>query len=297
VVWLEYASLDSAGLDDALQQGFASRPDCLLGCGETATAITAQTVSLQSGRVLHGKLVIDGRGLSALPTAAGFQVFLGQEFECARPHGLARPVLIDARANDQTSGFHFRYWLPLASHRLLLEDTRYIDQPLLDAAAARRRIATALATHGLTGRMVREESGVLPIPWQHRIAPYHGGILYAGLAGGWFHPATGYSLPLAARLAEHLIDCRTLPPASAGIAALQRRLRPAIRFACHLNWMLFRATPPAARWRLLARFYRYPTPLIARFYALRPTLRDRCSLWFARWPSGISPRRLLEAWL
>ena len=39
--------------------------------------------------------------------------------------------------------------------------------------------------------------------------------------------------------------------------------------------MLFLAAAPNQRWRVMQRFYGLPEPLIARFFAGRPTLADR----------------------
>ena len=42
-----------------------------------------------------------------------------------------------------------------------------------------------------------------------------------------------------------------------------------------LNRMLFRAAEPTRRWRVMQRFYGLPAPLVARFYAARPTRADQ----------------------
>ena len=39
--------------------------------------------------------------------------------------------------------------------------------------------------------------------------------------------------------------------------------------------MLFQAAEPEERWRIFARFYRLPEPLIERFYAGRSTVFDK----------------------
>ena len=49
--------------------------------------------------------------------------------------------------------------------------------------------------------VVREEEGVLPLPWSSALPAPNDPPLVAGYAGGLFHPITGYSLPVAVRLA------------------------------------------------------------------------------------------------
>jgi lycopene beta-cyclase len=56
---------------------------------------------------------------------------------------------------------------------------------------------------------------------------------------------------------------------------------------------MFGAMAPADRWTALDRFYRLPTPIIARFYGSRMTVLDRLRLLLGRPPAGVSWRRLI----
>ncbi len=61
-------------------------------------------------------------------------------------------------------------------------------------------------------------------------------------------------------------------------AMLEARARAhwdATRFYRRLGSMLFGAARPSRRWRVFARFYHLPVPLIERFYAARSTRADR----------------------
>jgi hypothetical protein len=117
--------------------------------------------------------------------------------------------------------------------------------------------------------------------------------LAAGYAGGWFHPVTGYSFPIAARLAALVAS---VPPEQLfgdelrKMAAAQARQ---MRFALRLNRMLFGWFPPAQRFRVLERFYRLPAALIQRFYALDLTALDRARIVVGRPPRGMSIRAAL----
>jgi len=119
--------------------------------------------------------------------------------------------------------------------------------------------------------------------------------LRAGFAGGWFHPATGYSFPVAVRLATLVASLPAERAIGPELLALARRHRAQARFAHLLNWMMFRAYPPGERWHVLERFYRdMPEDTILRFYSLETTWRDRARILSGRPPRGFSLRRALS---
>lgn len=242
---------------------------------------------------LAARLVIDARGPDEGPqTACGWQKFLGQELELAAPHGLDRPMLMDATV-PQLDGFRFVYVLPLAPTRVLVEDTYFSDGAYLDVSELRARIARYAGERGWTvARIVREEVGVLPLPWSYEQPP-PAPPLRAGYAGGWFHPVTGYSFPVAARLAAFLAP--RIPDAVFG-PALDEHVRAHVHqleFALRLNRMLFKWFAPANRYHVLERFYRLPEDVIARFYALATTPMDRARILVGRPPRGLSLRGML----
>ncbi|MEM6160497.1 lycopene beta-cyclase CrtY [Erwinia sp. P6884] len=244
------------------------------------SALTPEQVTLAGGEVHTARAVLDGRGYQPSPhLQAGFQSFLGQEWQLARPHGLTRPILMDATV-DQLEGYRFVYTLPLTEDRVLIEDTHYIDSAALDPDAARSRIADYAASKGMALKaLLREEQGNLPITlagapqafWLERK-----GQPCSGMRAGLFHPTTGYSLPLAVALADRLAAQPLPDPAALSALIRQFALRQwqRQRFFRLLNRMLFLAGPPARRWQVMQRFYRLDDGLIARFYAGHPTLTD-----------------------
>lgn len=257
--------------------------------------MTPETVRLADGRTFSATAVIDGRGY--LPDGAlltGFQAFVGQEWQLQQPHGLTAPIIMDATV-DQQNGYRFVYTLPLSATTLLIEDTHYIDNALLEAQQARQHISAYAAQHGWQlEQLIREEQGALPITlagehkrfWQHRQ------LACSGLRAGLFHPTTGYSLPLAVALADHIADS-----APASFSQLHEVIK---RFATDawrrqgffrmLNRMLFLAGPADQRWKVMQRFYGLPESLIARFYAGKLTLPD-----MARILSGKPPVPVMAA--
>lgn len=237
--------------------------------------------------------VIDARGPDHVePLACGWQKFLGRELVLAEPHRLERPMLMDATL-PQRDGFRFMYVLPLAPDRLLVEDTYFSDGSYLDVDALRAEIASYVEQRGwAVAAVLREETGVLPMPWSIE-PPAPRAPLVAGYAGGWFHPVTGYSFPIAARLAALVAS---LPPHAlfgpelAAFAAAHARQ---LAFAQRLTHMLFRWFSPEQRHHVLARFYRLPEQAIRRFYALQLTAIDRARIFAGPPPRGMSWRAVL----
>lgn len=289
-----YASATSGRLDAAVRAALRA-PGSVVFDGARADRITGDRVWLSDGRIVEGRVVIDARG-PAVPThyeTAGFQKFLGLEVEVEPSAAVPdAPVLMDATV-AQTDGYRFMYVLPFSRTRLLLEDTYYADGPILDAEALRARIHAYAAGRGLTiRRVLREEAGVLPIPWAQDGAPPLGAPVRIGYQAGWFHPTTGYSLPVAARVATAIADAGP-EGAAAALRPLWKELRAQARFCQLLNRLLFRAVTPAERWTVFSRFYGLPIGTIERFYASRMSSVDRARVLCGRPPRGVSLRSAL----
>nr|MBA3540027.1 lycopene beta-cyclase CrtY [Deltaproteobacteria bacterium] len=249
-----YACVTSAQFARCVMAALAM-PGSRLLTGATALEVHADRAVLRTddGQVseLRGQAVIDARGPDhSPPSACGWQKFLGQELRLTAPHGLDRPMLMDATV-PQRDGFRFVYVLPLGPDRVLVEDTYFSDGTFLDVAGLRAEIAGYVAERGwAVAEVEREEVGVLPLPWECA-SPTVEAPLNAGYAGGWFHPVTGYSFPIATRLAA-LIAQRPADqlhgPALAALASAHGRQ---LRFALRLNRMLFRWFPPDQRYHVL----------------------------------------------
>ncbi|EKK7719582.1 lycopene beta-cyclase CrtY [Cronobacter sakazakii] len=275
-----YYSVTSERFAHVLQETVGER----LWRNAPVASLTPQSVTLTDGRTLHARAVIDGRGWQTSPyLTAGQQAFLGQQWRLAAPHGLTRPVLMDATVAQQ-SGYRFVYTLPLTPDTLLIEDTHYIDSATLDHDRARENIASYARLQGWQlATLEREERGNLPITltgapqafWREAQ-----GVPRAGLRAGLFHATTGYSLPHAATLADLIaaqppVSSAALYGLTAGYAQRQWRRQ---RFFRLLNRMLFLAGQPDQRWQVMQRFYGLNAGLIARFYAGRLTPMDMARL-------------------
>ncbi|HMO77088.1 MAG TPA: lycopene beta-cyclase CrtY [Sphingopyxis sp.] len=231
------------------------------------------------GGRLDARHVIDARGagnLSAL--TCGWQKFVGQALTVKGGHGLAHPVVMDARV-AQLDGYRFVYLLPFDEETVFVEDTYYSDSPDLDADLIRERIGAYAAWRGweVTG-VAREETGVLPVVIAGDFAalwPASDRVGRIGARAGAFHATTGYSLPDAVRTAAALPDLVDGPGLGTKLRARAARGWRRQRFYRLLDAMLFRAAEPAERVRIFERFYRLPPKLIARFYAGQSTRGDK----------------------
>jgi lycopene beta-cyclase len=282
-----YYSILSDQLDTAVR---AALPAERLLTGRRATALSPTTALLDDGTHIEARAVIDARGPADLSTLdLGWQKFVGQIVRTAGPHGLERPVVMDATV-PQIDGYRFVYVLPLGADRLLIEDTYYSDTPDLDRPTLTQRIADYAAARGwAVAGIEREESGVLPVALGGDFEAYWrsgGEAAKAGVRAALFHPTTGYSLPDAIRTA---LFVAALPdPAS---PALHDRLHGFAKAAWDrrgfyrlLDRMLFRAAAPADRYKVLERFYGLDARLIGRFYAARSTLADKARILSGRPP-------------
>jgi lycopene beta-cyclase len=118
--------------------------------------------------------------------------------------------------------------------------------------------------------------------------------LHGGYQGGWFHPTTGYSFPLAVRLAA-TIASTPIDALGEQVSALAAREAQQQRYAALLNRMLFQGFAPEQRYHVLERFYRLPAATVRRFYALTLTAGDRARILCGRPPQGLSLHGFLSA--
>ncbi|MDF0488241.1 lycopene beta-cyclase CrtY [Sphingomonas sp. H39-1-10] len=286
-----YYSVESERLDQVLRGRLAPRA---LMTGRRVTDLAPTAVMLADGDQISARGVIDARGPADLTRLdLGWQKFAGCEVELAEPHGLAQPIVMDATV-AQEDGYRFVYCLPFAATRMFVEDTYYSDTPDLDGALLAERIDAYVAARGwLPERVLREETGVLPVAMGGDFEGYWrsggAGIAKAGMRAGLFHPMTGYSLPDAVRLAALVAKASDLSGAALHDLTHRhaQRLWRARGFYRILARMLFRAADPWERYRILERFYRLDSDLIGRFYAGTTTMTDKMRILSGKPPVPI----------
>lgn len=283
-----YHSLDSRDFDAALHREL---PQDTIRLRTPVAALAGDGVTLASGDHVPARVVLDCRdGAPTQHLTGGWQVFMGRHLRTAAPHGLARPIVMDARV-AQPGAYRFVYTLPLGAHELFVEDTYYADRPVLDRSALSRRIDEYCAAMGWQGDIIGGETGVLPVITGGDFAAYRAalgppGVVRIGARGGFVHPLTSYTVPFA--IANALLVAReaTLPgeQLAALFEARARRHWQDTGFYRMLGRMLFDGAQADARYRVFEHFYRLPEPLIERFYAGRSTLADRAKVLIGRPP-------------
>ena len=274
-----YRSLTSESVRAAL----LATPNIHVRTNAEATALNTDEVVLADGDSAAARLVIDARGHDAAPPhfVLAWQKFVGLVLDVPGGHGVTDPVIMDATV-PQIDGYRFVYLLPQDERRILVEDTRYSDGSDLDKAAMREAVMTYARERGWgVPEEVHSEHGVLPIALAHdaramwRDMPK--GAVPVGMRAGLFHAITGYTLPIAVRVAEMIADepdLRTEPVFESvkGFALAEAKRQWFFRF---LNRMLFRGSPPGHRWFIMQRFYGLGEGLIERFYADRLRWYDK----------------------
>jgi lycopene beta-cyclase len=274
-----YNSLRSVDLDKLVRERL--RPD-QYRLGTKIAAVRDNELLLLGGEKIRADGAIDARGAANLSMLdLGWQKFVGRVYRFARPHGVDRPVIMDATV-EQVDGYRFVYCLPFSETRMLVEDTYYSDSPELDAAAVGARLdAYLVKRRWQAAELEREETGVLPVAMGGDFGSFWrvGGARVAkfGMRGGFFHPTTGYTLPDAVRTASLLAKQRDLTGAVLHnvFEAYAAQLWKKRDFYRTLNTMLFRAAEPAQRYKVLERFYTLDPGLISRFYAGQSSMLDR----------------------
>ena len=274
-----YRSLTSASVREALERA----PNIHARTGAEVSALRSDGVTLADGEAIPAPLVIDARGHGAAGDhfVLAWQKFLGLVLDVPEGHGVVDPVIMDATV-EQIDGFRFVYLLPQDERRILVEDTRYADGPGLDREGMRAEVMAYAAARGWrVADVPHAEEGVLPIALAHDFeamwAAMPRGAVPVGMRAGFFHAMTGYSLPVAVRVAELVAASPELTTAAvrARVEAFARAEHRRQWFFRFLARMLFRGSAPGHRWFIMQRFYGLGEGLIERFYAGRLTWRDK----------------------
>ncbi len=245
--------------------------------GAQVSSITQQSIYLKNGNFFSGRVVIDARGWNDTQSSlCGWQKFVGLDLELESEHGLTHPFLMDADC-EQKDGYRFFYVLPWSPNRVLIEDTRYSGTADFDVDEYTEELVRYAQDRAWEIRRIeRVESSALPIPLLEPERRGNSQIPSIGMAGGFFHRVTGYSLPWAVRIAGCLSRMDDYTPSL--VLEELRKFRLGYKrmdgFGLLLNRMLFCAAEPRERRKIFAHFYRLPEGLIQRFYTGHMTILD-----------------------
>ena len=287
-----YNSIESKNLDRELRKRF---PADALKTGQKVTRTEPGRVHLADGTKIVARAVLDVRGggdISALET--GWQKFCGQMLRLKEPHGLERPIIMDATV-EQIDGYRFVYCLPFSDTDIFVEDTYYADKAALDSAASHSRIAEYISSRGWTiESIMSEEKGQLPVIYGGDFEAFwkdnQGVEARAGARAALIQPITSYSLPMAVRTAFLIAEMpeitqNTLDTMLRDLAKDHWRKGKFYRLLCAF---LFLGAEPEKRYKTLQHSYAKSEPLLARFYAGNSTLMDKIRLLSGKPPISVS---------
>ncbi|WP_280462750.1 lycopene cyclase family protein [Nocardia carnea] len=208
-----YSVLDTGRLQDTLD---LTGVTVLTG---RATTLDRHTVTLDSGRRVRADRVIDARGLRRRAGRAE-QTAYGLVLD---DPGADEPALfMDWRADngaDPASPRSFLYTIPVGGGRVLFEETCLVGAPAIGLGELARRLRCRLRSRGIP---VRGDEPVERVRF-----PVVGGAPGTGrfgAAGGYLHPATGYSVGAALAAAGDIAAGRA---ATSNAARAVYRLRRA----------------------------------------------------------------------
>ena len=142
--------------------------------------------------------------------------------------GRGEALFMDWRPDHGEPGWPtFLYAIPLGGDAVLLEETSLARRPGLPLPVLRRRLDARLARHGITAPPdARVERVRFPVDRPRHATP---GVLGFGAAAPLMHPATGFSVADALRLAPVVAEAL----GTGGVPAAQRRVWPARALAVH----------------------------------------------------------------
>jgi lycopene beta-cyclase len=277
-----YYTIESERLDWVLRHNL---PQNALITGRAVKAVSPRLVVLEGAQRIIAGGVIDARGAGDLHHLdCGWQKFSGQLLQLSEPHNMSNPIIMDATV-EQYDGFRFVYVLPFGMDKVFVEDTYYSDRPDHDRRLLTQRIAAYADSKGWkVERVLREENGVLPVVMGGDLENYwasgSGRTAKVGARGGFFQPVTSYSLPDAVRIAIFVAEQPDLDGDKLNMLLRQRADAhwKSAKFLRMLNRMLFRASLPNERYKILERFYRLKPGLIERFYAGLSTGGDKARI-------------------
>ena len=263
--------------------------------GRLKLKLTTRVIDLQSDYVilhneqkLSANCVLDARGFEPNDNVfLGYQKFVGRTIRTKEPHGLKRPIIMDATV-EQLGGYRFVYCLPFTEHEVLVEDTYYTDGPELSENEVTARIDDYINAKGWDEHeLLRQEKGVLPITLA--VDETCENNTKIGIKGGFYHAITGYSFPDALRVADKMSMYASDFAFIEKINRItQQKHKEKESFLRLLNRMLFRAAKPEERYTVLQRFYGLNQGLIERFYAGQLKWYDKLRILIGKPPVPVS---------
>ncbi|MDQ3761287.1 MAG: lycopene cyclase family protein [Actinomycetota bacterium] len=263
----EYVVLDNA----ALRDGFAAAPvKVVKGRVRDARPDPGGVTVDLDGSQWRTAILLDATGATrsvlgaAARQSAAEQTAVGVLVDTDTARHLVAPgsaLFMDWRPHHGETGWPtFLYAVPVTSDRILLEETSLARRPGLRLAVLRRRLHARLAHHRIAVPPGGEERVRIPVDRPLPAAQnWRGPVVPFGAASPLVHPATGYSVATALRLAPRV--------ATAVQDALQRGGSAAAGAAAWRTvWSPAALAVHTLRRRSLESLLRFPPDLVPNFF-------------------------------
>jgi len=272
----EYAVLDNA----ALRAGLAAAPVRVVkgrvrGARPSSDGVVVDldgggrraAVLLDATGAARSVLGVTARRGVAEQTAVGVLVDTDAARDLVAP---GSALFMDWRPHHGETGWPtFLYAVPVTSDRVLLEETSLAHRPGLGLSVLRRRLHARLAYHRIAVPPGEEERVRFPVdrPLPTR-RDWYGPVVPFGAASPLVHPATGYSVATALRLAPRVAtavhDALSRGGAAAAATAAWRTVWSPAALAVH-----------TLRRRSLESLLRFPPELVPAFFDVFLALPQR----------------------
>ena len=287
-----YYSIESRNLDQRLRKKL---PKHALKTGSTVRKIKNGLVKLESGEDIAADAILDVRGGGDISDLEyGWQKFSGQMLRLKEPHGLDRPVIMDATV-EQIDGYRFVYCLPFSETEIFVEDTYYSDDKDIDPQIIADRIEEYADDQGWEiDKVLSAETGQLPVIYGGNFNAFwkanKGPDARAGARAMLIHFITSYTLPMAVRTAlliaeQPKITQKSLDKLLRDMATKHWKNGKFYRMLCAF---MFIGADPDKRYKPLEHTYNKDEDLLARFYAGKTTMADQAKLLTGKPPIPVS---------
>jgi lycopene beta-cyclase len=248
--------------------------------GTRVVAVREDALVLDGGETMKAEGAIDARGATNLSTLALLHLTRHErDYRFGAPHGVDRPVLVDATMGEG-GGLRYFECVPLSDVRLLVAEVA-ISERVQPAEEAGERIAAYVKARRWSRPHIAGEHGsTRPLPYGGDFAAFWrlaaARAAKLGLRGGFVHPFTGRTIGDAAEMALLLAGQRDF----SGNALHDlfedeaRRLWKQREFLRSVTAALAGAGPEE-RGALLERLFRLDQDTLLQLQAGEPGLVDR----------------------
>jgi lycopene beta-cyclase len=273
----EYGDLDAGSLHQAM---IAALSPGQYRLGTRVVAVREDALVLDGGETIKAEGAIDARGAANLSTLELlYEARLERDYRLGAPHGVDRPVPIDATV-DQGAGLRYFECVPLDENRLAIADICVSERSQYDEQAGARIDAYVKARGWNRPKALAERGATRPLAHGGDFAAFWrlGGARVAkiGLRGGFVHPVSGRAVADAARTASLLARQRSFAGAALHDAfeAEAKQLWKRRELARSIVGAIA-GTPAEGRLAFAERLHRLNGALLERLFADRLGLLDR----------------------